>query len=109
MEWGIYYCQLHDEANYCARIRFSDCFNITIYDFDREMEFIDHLIRYQLSGVITNQSFAYAKQKPQISCAVTAQVIGALIFASSSVAAQAGLCHSWSEIPKTGFLASRLI
>ena len=26
----------------------------------------------------------------------------------SSVAAQAGLCQTWSEIPKTGFLASRL-
>ena len=27
----------------------------------------------------------------------------------SSVATQAGLCRTWSETPKTGFLASRLI
>ena len=27
---------------------------------------------------------------------------------SSSVATQAGLCQTWSETPKTGFLASRL-
>ena len=29
-------------------------------------------------------------------------------FYASSVAAQAGLCQSWSEAPKTGFLTSRL-
>ena len=30
-------------------------------------------------------------------------------FKPSSVAAQAGLCRTWSETPKSGFLASRLI
>ena len=30
-------------------------------------------------------------------------------FYLSSVAAQAGLCQTWPETPKTGFLASRLI
>ena len=30
-------------------------------------------------------------------------------FQPPSVAAQAGLCETWSETPKTGFLASRLI
>ena len=30
-------------------------------------------------------------------------------FYPSSVAAQAGLCQTWSETPKSGFLASRLI
>ena len=30
-------------------------------------------------------------------------------FYLSSVAAQAGLCQTWSETPKTGFLTSRLI
>ena len=29
-------------------------------------------------------------------------------FYASSVAEQAGLCQTWSETPKTGFLASRL-
>ena len=29
-------------------------------------------------------------------------------FYLSSVAAQAGLCQTWSETPKTGFVASRL-
>ena len=30
-------------------------------------------------------------------------------FLRSSIAAQAGLCQAWSEIPKTSFLASQLI
>ena len=71
--------------------------------------------------------FAYAKTKAQISCAVAAQLIQAFVFAARvvqslfflnsksqafsffSVTVQAGLCQTWSETPKTGFLVSRLI
>ena len=69
------------------------------------------------------------KQKVQISCVVTAQLIRSFVFATLivqslfflnlkfqassyctiSVAAQAVLCQTWSELPKTGSLASRLI
>ena len=58
--------------------------------------------------------------------AVTAQLISAFVFAtyivqclyflnlkfqafSHLVAVQPGLCRTWSEIPKTGFLVTRLI
>ena len=43
--------------------------------------------------------------------AVTAQLIGVFVFAfyTSSVTVQVGLCQTWSEILKTGFLASWLI
>ena len=65
--------------------------------------------------------FAYAKTKPQISCAVTAQVISAFVFhymdstilllfkseisslQPSSVAAQPGLCQTWSETQRRVF------
>ena len=66
---------------------------------------------------------AYAKTKAQISFAVTAKLISTFFhytdstiplflkseissFYPSSVAAQAGLCQTWSETPKTGFLPS---
>ena len=59
-------------------------------------------------------------------CAVTVQLISVFVFASdstipllpksevaslypSSEAVQPGLCRTWSETPKTGFLATRLI
>ena len=61
------------------------------------------------------------KTKPQISCAVTAQLISAFVFAtwivqwykisslySSSVTAQPSLCQTWSKKPKTSFLRTRL-
>ena len=66
------------------------------------------------------------KTKAQISFAVTAKLICAFIFATQivqflyflnqkfsvssnlSVLEQAGLCQTWSETPKNGFLASRL-
>ena len=62
-----------------------------------------------------NSDFANAKTKAQISCAVTAQLISAFVFATrivqflslinlkipslyhSSVTVQAGLCWTWSE------------
>ena len=62
------------------------------------------------------------KAKAQISCAVSAQLISTFVFQCidstisllpkskisslylSSVVAQPGLCRTWSEIPKTGFL-----
>ena len=66
--------------------------------------------------------FAFEKTKTQISFAVTAKLISAFIFAAhivqplfflnpkfislwlSSVAAQTGLCRTWTETPKNGFL-----
>ena len=68
-----------------------------------------------------NRIFAYAKTKTQISLAVTAKLISAFVFAtrivqslyflspkSSTVAVQAGLCRTWSETLKAGFLTTRL-
>ena len=71
--------------------------------------------------------FASAKTKMQISCTVTAQLINDFVFPTvvstiisllsisevsslllSSVAVQPGLHRTWSQIPKTGFLATRL-
>ena len=69
------------------------------------------------------------QKQAQISYAVTAQLISAIVFATrivqflfflndkseissfepSSVSAQASLCQTWSETPKTWFLTSRLI
>ena len=67
------------------------------------------------------KTFAYAKTKAQISWAVTAQLISStdrtvspipisksLSFKPSSEILQTGLCQTWSENPKTGFLTSRL-
>ena len=69
--------------------------------------------------------FAYAKTKAQISFGVTAKLISAFVFATWIVqfvfflnpkfqvlacfCDHAGLCQTWSETPKTGFLVSRLI
>ena len=71
--------------------------------------------------------FAYAKTKTQISFAVTAKLISVFVFRYTdstipllpkseisslwpfSVAVQPGLCGTWSETPKTGFLTTRLI
>ena len=74
-----------------------------------------------------NIPFTYAKTKAQISCTVTMQLISILIFSiwavgllslsflirnfrpfSSSIAVQPGLCLTWSEAPKRGFLVMRL-
>ena len=71
---------------------------------------------------------AEAKTKAQISIPVTANLISAFVFATwivqflyllnpkfpasshlPSVAAQAGSWQTWSETPKTAFLASRLM
>ena len=60
--------------------------------------------------------FVDAKTKAQISFAVIAELPlhGFFLkseissFYPSSEAAQTGLCQTWSETPKTGFLASRL-
>ena len=70
--------------------------------------------------------FAYAKTKALISFAVTALLICVFVFAyakslfshdrghmmgcemPSSVAGQPGLCGTWSDTPKTGFLTTRL-
>ena len=74
-----------------------------------------------------NRIFAYGKTKTQISFAVTVKLINAFVFPfytdssitlpkykisslyPSSVASQPGLCLTWSETPKTGFLRMRLI
>ena len=40
---------------------------------------------YEKSRVMRNQNFAYAKTKAQISCAVTAQLISAFVFATRIV------------------------
>ena len=63
-------------------------------------------------------SFLLMRKKKEISCAETTQLISAFVFAKQivqslyflnpSVAAQPGLCRTWSEIPKTGFLTTRL-
>ena len=65
-----------------------------------------------------NHVFAYAKTKALISCAISAQLISAFvntffllpIYESiSSVSVQPGLCKTWSETTKKGFLVTRLI
>ena len=75
-----------------------------------------------LSRVMRKPTFTYAKTKTQISFAVTAKLISAFVFATRIVQSlyllntkfQAssylpGLCGTWSETPKTGFLTTRLI
>ena len=70
--------------------------------------------------------FCLCKNKGQISFVVTAQLMSAFVFATGivqslpllnpkfqassffSVAVRAGFCQTWSETPKTGFLASWL-
>ena len=42
-------------------------------------------IRYYLSRIVRKPDFAYAKTKAQISCAVTAQLISAFVFATRIV------------------------
>ena len=72
------------------------------------------------------QAVAYVKTKPQISCAIVAQLISAFGFfymdstitilsksensslQPSSLGLQPGLCQTWSETPKTVFLTTRL-
>ena len=62
------------------------------------------------------QMFAYAKTKPQINCAVTAQLISAFVFATRiaqflfflsfkplSKTVHASLCKAWSETRRPGF------
>ena len=62
------------------------------------------------------------KRKPQISCAVTVQLISAFVFATWKVQSlfylnpkfqasslQPGLCRTWLENTKTGFLTTRPI
>ena len=64
-----------------------------------------------------NQIFAYAKTKAQISFAVTAKLISAFVFATGIVQFLfflnpiwlLAIFYTWSETPKTGFLASWLI
>ena len=84
-----------------------------------------------LSCIIRKPAFACAKTKVQISCAIIAQLIRTadqhLYFCyidstipllpisessslqPSSVAVQPGLCRTWFETHKTGFLVTRLI
>ena len=44
---------------------------------------------------LENWNLAYAKTKAQISCAVTAQLISTLVFATRIV--QVSLCQTWSQ------------
>ena len=74
--------------------------------------------RYEKTGF-----FEYAKTKTQISCSITAQLISAFVFATPIVQSlnslnpkfhayshlKPGLCLTWLETPKTGFLRTRLI
>ena len=53
--------------------------------------------------------FAYAETKVQLSTFVFATSLYVLNPKPTSVAVQPGLCQTWSETPKTGFLASRII
>ena len=85
--------------------------------------FADHMSR-----VLGKMAFCiHAKTKPQISCAVTAQVDQRLCFRyidttipllykseiksfkPSSVAVQPGLCQTWSQTAKTSFFITRLM
>ena len=79
-----------------------------------------------MSRAMRKPAFAYAKTKTQISFAVTAKLISAFVFryidstipllSKSEIlsvllfseAVQPGLCQTWSETPKTGFLRTRL-
>ena len=79
-----------------------------------------------MSRVMRKLAFAYAKTKPQISCAVTALLISTFVFATSRVQSlfylnpkfqasshllwlYSSVCQHWSETPKTGFLMTWLI
>ena len=86
-----------------------------------------HKVDYHhLSHIMRKQDFAYAKMKAQFSCAsctadqhLCLHYLDSTIllvlkhkissFCPSSVDAQAGLCQTWSETPKTVFLMTRLI
>ena len=82
------------------------------------------LLIYHMSHVLENLLFAYVKIKAQ--AVVTAQLINACFrfvdsiipllpkseisrLYPSSVVARPGLCRTWSETLKTGFLMTRLI
>ena len=99
--------------------------NIQVNSFSVMMGW-SHGSGYQLSRIIENQIFAFAKTKAQISFAKNCEADQPLCFRytdstisllpksevssflHSSVAAQDGLCRTWSETQRTGFLASRL-
>ena len=81
------------------------------------------IVRIHCAASWENRIFAYVKTKAQISFAVTAKLISALVFTTRIVqflyfqnfkllafseTAQAVLCRTWSETPNTGFLAPRL-
>ena len=77
------------------------------------------MILYQLNLSV----YAYAKPKAQISCTADQRLCFCFsdstipllfksqitIFYHFSVTVQAGLCQTWSEIPKNGFLMTRAI
>ena len=75
-----------------------------------------------MSLIMRKPAFCICENKALNSCAVTAQLISAFVFAiqivqslyylnpkfqasshASSVAVQPGFCQTWSETPKTGF------
>ena len=79
-------------------------------------------IEQYLSRIVRKPDFALAKTKAKISFVVTAKLFSAFVdtislllkseissFLPTSVTVQVGLCRTWSETLKTGFLASRLI
>ena len=63
--------------------------------------------RYEKTGLlhIRKQRRRSADQRLCLRCTDSKS----LYFQPSSVAAQPGLCRTWSETPKTGFLTTRLI
>ena len=58
------------------------------------------------SNCEADQCLCFRYTDSTISLPLKSEISG---FYPYSVVAQAGLCRTWSEIPKTGFLASRLI
>ena len=81
---------------------------------------------FLMSRIMRKPAFEYAITKVQISHAVTVKLISTFVFAIEytipllsksvissllppSVSVQPGLCRTWLETPKTGFLHRRLI
>ena len=78
----------------------------------------DSFLMAHMSRVKRKPFFAHAKPKMQISFAVSSHTNSTILLLhksetssiySYSTVLQSGLCQTWSETPKTGFLTTRLI